>query len=193
MSLSYSSTNDTSGKTFNGTFSFHTIASTSTYWKVIVNESITEGTSQTFSAGYEFKVETNGNVDWYYVLIKGGPGFNSTGGGNTAFFGAFAEFVLEGSTNPTYSVALLSQYFKVTGTGTVSIPSVTIDTTTYAAINPNEEFSQCGTSFTYQNFTVEIGTIQGTSINVLVNAHVKGTEGSTQFDYTIQLTGAVLA
>jgi hypothetical protein len=192
MSIEYSSTNDTSGQTFNGTFSFHTVVTGSTYWKVIVNESLTESSSETINLGYEFKIESSGTVDWYYTNYPGVGGINSTAGGDTALIGAFTEFDLEAGSNPTYSNALLTQYFHSTGTGSVSIPTVTIDYTTYAANNPNETFNSCGGSFTYSEFNVEIGTIQGTSIQVLVLAHLKGSSGSTTFDYTIQLTGATL-
>ena len=168
------------------------MVTTSAYWKVIVNDSLTEA-GHSITIGYEFKVDSNGNVEWVYTNYQGIGGINSTAGGDTTLIGAFAEFEAEANTNPTYSNALLTQYFHSTGTGSVSIPDVTIDYTTYAANNPNETFNSCGNSFTYNAFNVEIGTIQGTSLQVLVSAHVKGVSNGTQFDYTITLTGAALA
>jgi hypothetical protein len=189
MSLTYSSTNETSGQTFNGTFAFKVVSSTSSSYKVNVTEGVTGE-----SISYLFGVESSGTVDWAYTSVAG---FSQNNTNPTqaadAFIGAMVEFELEAGTNQVYSFALLSQYFQVTGTGTVSIPSATISYKTYTAISPNTTFGYCGNSFTYSQFDVQVGTIQGTSLQVLVSATIKGTENSTPVNYSIMLTGVTVA
>lgn len=164
------------------------VSSTSTYYKVNVTESV-----GAYSLSYLFKVETSGTVDWEYSSILG-HGSNVTGAqAESTFVGATAFFQLEAGSNQVYSYALIAQYFHATGTGTVTIPSVTISYTTYVANSPNESFNYCGSSFTYSEFSVEIGTVQGTSDQVLASLTIVGTEGSTPVDVTIQLTGLTLA
>jgi len=189
MSLLYSSTNETSGQTFNGTFAFKVVSSSSSRYKVNVTEGITGE-----SISYLFGVESTGTVDWAYTSVAG---FSQNNTNPTqaadAFIGAMAEFELEAGSNQVYSFTLLSQYFSVTGSGTVTIPSATISYKTYTANQPNESFGYCGSSFTYSQFDVQVGTIQGTSLQVLVSATIKGTDNSTPVDYTIMLTGVTVS
>lgn len=184
--MEYSSTNETSGQTFSGTSSFRVTSTTSTAYEVNVTESISGE-----SLSYLFKVETDGTVDWSYAVYAGTP-INTTMGAEAAFIGSMAEFEAEASSNQVYSFAQFTQYFHVVAAGTGSIPSIDFSYSNYTANSPNESFGYCGTSFTYSEFSVEIGTIQGTSINILVNATIKGTENSTPIDYEITLTGATL-
>jgi len=187
LSLRILSTNEGSGQVSNETFSFRVVSSTTAAYHV--NATVSSAGS---ALSYLFQVQKNGTVDWAYTSIRG-QGVNSTGGpASQAFEGLMAVFQLEAISTSTYSTAFLAQYFHVSGSGSVTIPTVTISYTTYVANFPYETIDYCGSSSTYTEFQVELGTIQGTNIQVLVSTVVKGTEGSTPVDYTIQLMGASL-
>jgi hypothetical protein len=198
MDIQFASTTS-SNQQVNGTFGFRVVSSTSTYYKVNVNGS-GQGAGSSGSFSYLFKVETTGTVDWAYVVVAG-HGYNTTdpAQAGVAFAGAMAFFELEAGTNSVYSYALVAQYFhQVGGTNTIVLvnaatgESVSIDYQTYVPNSSTETFDFCGSSFSFTEFTVEIGTIHGSSVQVLVNFHLKGTVNGNSADATIKLSWVAL-
>jgi hypothetical protein len=118
MSLAIHSTNETSGQVSNETFSFRVVPSTGAAYHVNATDSFAG-----YALSYQFQVQKNGTVDWAYAII-GGQGANSTGDSAAQeFVGAMAVFQLEALSSQTYSNAFLTQYFHISGSGSITIPT----------------------------------------------------------------------
>lgn len=175
-----------SGQSFNGTYSYDVVRSTSSAYvvKVVVNAS---SGSESYSETYEFKVTTSGTLAWSYY-----GGENSTSSSSDVFIGAMAFFIIESPSNYVYTFSQFSQYFHASGSGTATIPSITVDYTTYTPNSTPVSFSECGESFTYQTFNLEVGPVQGTSTSVMVLLTADGTVAGQSVNFTIQLIDATL-
>jgi hypothetical protein len=165
---------------------------TSTAYIVNLTSSSTELPNETFGA--QVKVEKSGTVDWDYTKISGFAdnltGFEAT----DVFEGDMAFFELESGTNQVYNYALLTQYFhQVGGTNTLFLvnagtgQNTAVDYQTYVPNSANETFGYCGSNISFTQFSVEIGTIRNSNVQVLAAFTVKGTVNGTPEDSTLTL------
>jgi hypothetical protein len=96
-----------------------------------------------------------------------------------------------------YSYFTNSQYFHSTGTQAMTFGPTTFDVTTYVANNTPETFNACGTMFTLDQWTLEIGTPPATSSTFVTYIHSVGSEvvnGTPESDnFTLALTSLTLA
>jgi len=192
MELDYSVTNQTSGQTNIYSVSFAVVRTTPTAYIVNVTSQENHLYNETF--GEQFKVEQSGTVDWAYTKISGFT-YNATGfQAADTFEGEMVVFELESASNAAYSFSLYTQYFhQVNGTNTDNLynagtgQSVRVDYQTYVPNSANENFGFCGSNFQFSQFTAWIGTIQGTSTQVLLRLDVVGTANGTPEDYTLTL------
>lgn len=193
LSLQYSVTNQTSGQTINYTSTMVVVSDPLAIYIVNVTSSSTG--NQNHTAEYQFKVDASGAVEWAYYKF-GAYVSNVTGTEAVSVFqGAMGFFELELATNQVYSYALLTQYFQqVGGQNTVGLSNlatgqnVNIDYYTYGLNSANETFGYCGSSLQFSQFTVWIGTIRGTSTQVLAKYALVGTINGNPADFSVTLT-----
>ena len=115
------------------------------------------------------------------------------------FTPVMSEFSIYNSEYGTeyYSYFTDSQYFHSTGTNSMTFGPTTFDVTTYVANSTPETFNACGSVFTLNQWTLQLGTPPGTSAIFVTYIHSQGSEvvnGLTESnDFTLALTSLTVA
>jgi hypothetical protein len=183
----------------NGTATMNETAS----FNVVYRSATTDKVTTTFNTGTENASETawilkNGTTIAVYISA-GAQGFNETGSeANTMIVGVFAGFYEEieiGGNQGLYAAE--SQYFHSTGTSVVTIGGSQVTVKNYVANSANEVVNVCGSSSTYTNFALAIGTPSGTNFPIVTSLAIAGStteNGSpTNFNYSLHLTAFQVA
>jgi len=96
-----------------------------------------------------------------------------------------------------YSYFTNSQYFHSTGTTPMTFGSTTFDVATYVANSTPEAFNACGSMFTLDQWTLQLGTPPGTSTIFVTYIHSVGSDVvngvSESNNFTLALTSLTVA
>jgi hypothetical protein len=179
------------GQNSNSTASYTVIYKTATTYKVNITYSATTPPAPTekFTAW----VGTDGTV--IAVMYSG---LNMTGSMATSFFsGTVAPFMMEESFTSQQNVYTFSQYFHVTSQGTATFGPTTMTVTNYAANSLPLTFSECGTTATLTEYSLQLGSVPSSSVQLLTLMHLNGTfqtsSGSSSVNFTVRLLSLTLA
>jgi hypothetical protein len=109
------------------------------------------------------------------------------------FLGLGAPFLVE-----TTSMAQLQLYtssqFTITGTPIKNFgPTLNMQVTDYSATTLPLNINSCGFTETITAFSLEVGTVPGTSLELITQMHLVATMQSTSTDFTIQVTSITKA
>jgi len=117
--------------------------------------------------------------------------------GSEMAIGLFAGFIFEIDYVDSLSNFTQILQFHVTGTSTVTIGSVSIPVTTYAANSLPVTTSTCGGTDTLTAFSLTAGTPSGAKLPLVTSATLAGsgsnTEGTSTYDVTVQVIGLTIA
>jgi hypothetical protein len=185
LSVKLGGTND--GKNVNLSESYNVVSSSSSQISVDVMYQGNE--SETLDA----VLFTNGTMD---SLSMNGTSIPSAYGTEIAL-GVFAGFILEIDYVDSLSNFTQIVQFHSTGSSTVTIGSVSIPVTTYAANSLPVTTSTCGGTDTLTAFSLTAGTPAGAKLPLVTSATLAGTGSSdgitSTYDVTVQVTGVTLA
>lgn len=133
------------------------------------------------------KFQSNGNILWVYEVM------NFTGStAENMFLSLGAPFLVE-----TTSMAQLQLYtssqFTITGTPIKNFGPTSMQVTDYSATTLPLNINSCGFTETITAFSLEVGTVPGTSLELITQMHLVATTQSTSADFTIQVTSITKA
>jgi hypothetical protein len=145
------------------------------------------------SGSYSAGIFTNGTVAWFEF---GGQNESGSTSGSMAI-GIFAGFIFEIDYVDSLNNFTQILQFHSTGSSTVTIGSVSIPVTTYAANSLPVTTSTCGGSDTLTAFSLTAGTPSGAKLPLVTSATLAGTGTnngeSTSYSISVQVTGLTLA
>jgi hypothetical protein len=166
------------------------VASTSssggvTTYKVNVNTRFNATMVETIVAW----VQSNGNVPEVEFSF-GGYSYNQTTGAAETFLGLMTPFIVETTFVNEITTYTTGQFYQ-TGTSSATFGSLTIPLKVYGASNLPITMSGCGYTDVVHAFSMEYGTVPGTSLTLVTNIHVNATDttayGTSTDDTTIQI------
>jgi hypothetical protein len=104
------------------------------------------------------------------------------------YSGMMTPFVTELTYGAQVGFYTSSQYFKSTGSGgTQSFGPTTMSLTNYGANSLPETVSECGTSMTLNAFSLQLGAVPSSNLQVLTMMHFDGTVQGEEFDMAMNL------
>jgi len=152
-----------------------------TVYKVEFTENATnEGTPYSVSAtGW---VDSNGNVLAFYF-----EGQNITGPqAESDFFTFSSAFYVQAIFTSEFQF-FLNAAGVTSSTTSVTLGPTTMQVTDYQASSLPLTISACGYSFTLTSFSLEAGTIPGSSVNVVVYLNMAGTQTSSSSNVSVDM------
>ena len=203
----YFATFSSMGTRFNGTTgnqsaditaSYHVLYHASGVYKVDVNESVTQG-SQSANVNYVIHVADSGTATSVY-FSSSGYSQNYTGTeAETFYLSAMAAFIIqEVFASPTILSELTTTGFvHVTGTGSLTIGSVQLSYTDYAANSLPLMIPSCEGTTDFQAFDLQTATASGSSLVLLTSFDINGSfptgSGNMTVDFQLQITSLTRA
>jgi hypothetical protein len=132
---------------------------------------------------------TNGSV-----LAANFAGQNLTGSSASGIvYGYMFPFVLELQFNKELGAFTSAVGVHQVGTGTVTINQTTLAVTNYGASSLPLTFNYCGSNFTLNEFALQTGTVQGTSVTLITQFHLKGITTVNGAPETVDFTMAIVS
>lgn len=183
MSINFS--DNSGGQSFNFTSSYSVVYRSATTYKV----NVTSSAIGTFTAW----ARTDGTVVAVWFM-----GQNMTGPqAADIFMGGMAPFASEMTFANQLDIYTSSLYFHVTTQGTANFGPTTMTVTSYAANSLPLSFSACGTTFSLTEFSLQVGNVPSSSLQLVTFVHANGTlqtsSGSQSVNVTVRLISVTLA
>jgi hypothetical protein len=196
MTLVYYGNTNVNGsvQTFNFTTTYtlessHVSGGVTTY-KIGVTYVIVNG-SQSYNSTIISWVQSTGTV----LAVQYGYGayqFNETGSTAESLFVDSMFGVVVDSTYLSQITTYTGYQFQSSGPMTESIGSTSLQVTTYTA-TPPVVIAECGVSETLNAFTMKVGVVSGTSIQLITYLDVNVTDSSGTTDFTLSVTSLTRA
>lgn len=166
------------------TSSYTAVSVNATTFKVVVHTNITMGSLKMPEDG-TFWVRTDGTVIAAQASVMG---FAENSTQSIALYqGMMTPFATELTYGAQAGFYTSSNYFKQTGTGTASFGLTTMSVTNYAANSLPETISECGTSMTLNAYSLQLGAVPSSNLQILTMMHFGGTVEGTEMDMTMSL------
>ena len=157
-----------------------------TTYKVAIDfNDTTSHTAETATAW----IQSNGNV----IAVDLG-GYNETGSmASEVLVGLMTPFAEESIYLNYIEVYTGSSFFHSSGTSSVTLGPTTMTVTNYQANNLPETYTECGYTGTLNTFAMSVGTVPGTSINLVTYLNFSGTSNGDRGCFTIRVVSITKA
>ena len=186
MTVQFNGTSD--GKAANISESYNVVSSTSSQLNVTVGFT-SNATTESFGA----VIDTNGTLLSLSLNGTTIPGSE----GSLMLSGLFVGFITEAEFTDSLNNYTSGLQFHTTGSSTVSIGTVSVPVTTYAANSLPVTVSDCSGSSTLTAFSLSEGTPSGGHVAIVTSMTIAGSGTSngtpTSFDISLAVTSITVA